>query len=186
MTARRPAFLAPLQAACYTLVQQQAEGCFLYLSKSQDSLFISDAPRHMPAARLPLAMGLLEESGFHCRLLPRGLLSLDPSLDQYRALLQSLPLLPPSLPKNNSLHPAYALCRLLLGHPTCLSLQPLAPLRQLLKASRFMPYAKQASHPMLTGIPKLHSQCAAWLRQGMPLPQAAGQVLSAWLPLADE
>ncbi len=174
MTSAKPP-LAELRAQCRALCAIAGPGHFLRRSGSDDFLFVSDLPRHAPAQKPEAALAALARAGFVCHE-AGGLLFLDASLERYEGLLGQLPLTPPSLPVDEALHPAYALCSLLLAHPAPLALQPLAPLRRVLKLTE-----APSPAPMLQAVAALHQEAALALRQRRPLAHGAGQVLAAWL-----
>ena len=146
---------------------------FMRQPNENHSLWVSDLPRRTDAFTTEAAMRSLRAHGFPCECHASSrLLAIDLSLERYDALLNTLPQVPPPMPADDRLHPAYALCRLLLLHPSPLSAQPLAPLRLLLHAAPEIPF---------DSLPALHRECAAWLRAGQPLPHAAGQVLATLL-----
>lgn len=139
-------------------------------------LFVSDLPKHASPEVLGRVVQSLEQAGFVCKHdRDQELLFLDASLPRYERLLRGLPIALPPLPRNDRLHPAYALCSLLLLHPAPLADQPLEPLRRVLKLT------EAAASPLLQAIPALHEECALLMRERKPLPHAAGQVLAAWL-----
>lgn len=172
----RRSLLEPFQSKAYAILSAGSEHTFfLHKCQQSHSLWVSDLPRQLPASALQSAIRALEAHGFLCETHPH-LLWVDLSPLQYEALLAPLPHRPAALPMHDALHPAYALCRFLFLHPFTLAVQPLSPLRDVLKAV-------DAASPgnCLSLIPPLHQQCAAWLREGRPLPHAVGSVLSAWL-----
>ena len=158
--------------------------CGFFLRCSQDDQFLwsSDFPRRTEHAAMENAIAALQAQGMVCRLsLPSQMLHIDYSLSKYEGLTALFPTTPPALPSHDELHPAYALCRLLLTHPASLESQPLIPLRKVLKASN-----AADSAVLLRMLPGLHEQCAQWLREGKPLPYAAGQAIARWLALYTE
>ena len=110
-------------------------------------------------------MALIYQGGSH---------RLDWTAEAWRSRLEGLPAQPPPLPANEELHPAYALCRLLLMHPAPLERQPMEMVRRVLKLTAQDGALKRA-------IPALHGLCAQRLRRGEALPSAAGGILAAWL-----
>ena len=150
---------------------------FLRRSLTHDCLWVSDLSRRVDARHLKLLAKALENQGFFIFFTEETqLLGIDLSREGYAALLQNFPILPPLLPANEFLHPAYALCRLLLSHPVPFEQQPLAPLREILKA-----VSAPEELTLLQRIPSLSQQCAQRLREKNPLPHAAGRVLAEWL-----
>ncbi len=169
----------PLRQECYGLLARDDTRCFLHRSEDDCSLFVSDLPRRVTDAALNDTLLALDRAGYKAWV-RQGLVHVDASLPKWETVLSPLPLQPPPLPHNDLLHPAYALCRLLLLHPAELNLQPLGPLREMVKWADPL-----TLKPCLTHIPKLHEHCALLLRQGQPLPHAAGRVLAAWLSAAN-
>lgn len=174
----RRSLLEPFQSKAYAILSAWSDRTFfLHKCQQSHSLWVSDLPRQLPAPAMQSAIRVLEANGFLCENhLPAHLLWMDISPSQYEALLAPLPQRPAALPIQDALHPAYALCRFLFLHPFALAVQPLSPLRDVLKAGD-----AASLRNCLSLIPPLHQQCAAWLREGRPLPHAVGSVLSAWL-----
>ncbi len=105
---------------------------------------------------------------------------LDWTPERWRQALDALPMDMPALPTRQALHGAYALCRLLLGHPAPLMEQPMHMLRCVLKR------IQQGEDALLRDVPALYAQSAARLRMHQPLPYDAGRVLAAWLGQQEE
>ncbi len=152
-------------------------GCFLRRSRDDDALWVSDQPRRVrDAGTLEKLACELAEIGIVCRTdEATRLWRMDLSDEAYAELADKLPRTPPKFPDNDRLLDAYALCRLLLGKPSPIGIQPLCPLRAVLK--RFDGNAA----PMLALISSLHESCAELIRRKMPLPSAAGGVLALWI-----
>lgn len=149
--------------------------CFLRRDAADGALFVSDLPRKADAPAVEAAQAALERCGF-ASWTEGGLLRVDATLARYEALLAALPDAPPSLPDDDALHPAYALCRLWLSRPAApLAEQPLEPLRCVLKRL-------ESRAELLRQVPRLHGESAALLRRHAPLSYAAGRVLAEWLP----
>ncbi len=168
--------LEPWRAKCFAVCAALAP-CFVRRFQGDGALFVCDLPRRGAPGLVSEALAGLTGLGFVC-VTPasRGLLLLDASPARYEALLEPLPLSPPPLPAREELHPAYALCRLLLAHPAPFAPQPLGPLRQMLKWMDTLPPG-----PFLREVAGLHEQCAGLLREHRPLPHGAGRLLAAWL-----
>lgn len=148
---------------------------FLRLSDGDDALWVTDWPMRT-MGQLAQARDALALLKVVCRAENSpSLLHLDFSKDGYLALIKDLPQVPPALTTDDTLHPALALCRLWLSHPTPLEKQPLAPLRQVLK------YTRQPRAVMLRSISGLHKQAAEQLRNGCCISHTAGRVLAQWL-----
>lgn len=161
-----------LKARAYEAMREIGKECFLRDARSDDALWASDLPRHTDALS-PVQERLLALQ-VSCRLDEAARLwYLDLTLEGYRALTDGMPTELPPMPDDDRLHPAYALCRLLLLHPAPLDQQPLAPLRRVLKLA--------GGEKLLGAIPALHAECAARLREHAPLPHAAGRALAQWL-----
>ncbi|NLO86382.1 MAG: hypothetical protein GX096_13320 [Clostridiales bacterium] len=99
---------------------------------------------------------------------------IDWTEDQYQRALSDLPSALPKLPQSEELHPAYALCRLLL-HAKQTAGKPLPIVRNVWKLSEDRPSI------LLKAIPQLHAQCAQLQRLHKPLPYSAGCILAMWL-----
>ena len=83
------------------------------------------------------------------------------------------------MPRDEALHPAYALSRLLLLHPAPVERQPMAQVREVAKL------AAGAPGPLLAAVPALAGEAARRLRMGMPLAEGAGRVLADWIARMD-
>ena len=166
--------LAAAQKELYQELCQKGGGkCFVRICSDDGALWISDVPRL--GIDLPALRERLERRGL--AVLPdasRALCRLDWTAEAWRSRLEGLPAQPPPLPANEELHPAYALCRLLLMHPAPLERQPMEMVRRVLKLTAQDGALKRA-------IPALHGLCAQRLRRGEALPSAAGGILAAWL-----
>jgi len=204
---RHKPLLEPLREECRALLSLPGKPFFLRRCFGDGFLFVSDLPRRVSHEALMPVLLSLKSSGFAGIFVPNeALLYVDATLALYEALLGDLPGAPDalSLPRDDALYPVYALCRLLLLHPTPLHQQPLGPLRWALKWAQaeldFTPPApgpgplkaspsaggvEATSARLPVQISRLHQQCAARLRLRQPLPCAAGQVLASWLAAAD-
>ena len=147
---------------------------FLRLNGKDDALWVSDLPRLSgQTERAEDALGAL---GIVCRLEPCSRLwRMDWTAQRYAMALEGLPARPPGLPKDASLHPAYALCRLMLLHFAPLDRQPMDLVRRVFKL------CEGPRGVLLNAVPGLHAECAALLRHREALPHAAGRVLAEWL-----
>lgn len=170
--------LQKAQEAIYQALRASgAEGSFLRLSRDDQALWVTDLPRR----RVPLdeAEALLNALNVECALDERtGLWRLNWTLAGWMNALASLPTEPPALPKEDELHPAYALCRLLLFHPAPLERQPMERLCQMAKL------AQGPREALMRSLPACYGDAAARLRLGQPLPSAAGRILASWLKQA--
>lgn len=165
--------LAAAQAALFEGLNASGGSCFVRVCRDDGALWVSDAPR-LGMALSPFK-ARLEEQGV--AVLPdalNGLWRLDWTLEMWQRRLEPLPHTPPPLPVDADLHPAYALCRLMLTHPSPLERQPMAMVRRVAKLT-----AKEEA--LKRCVPALHGLCAQRLRKGEPLPSAAGAILAAWL-----
>ena len=178
--------LGPLQQELRAVCVAAAPASFVRISRLHHALFTADLPRHTAVDAQERLRGLLCAQGFVCASdAERGLWHIDLSVQRYAALLVPLPVLCPSLPGQTALHPAYALCRLLLLHPAPFCRQPLAPLRQMLKLTSQNKPSRMLHPRHARTLQELHEQCAILLRQKETLPHAAGAVLAAWLREAE-
>lgn len=171
--------LARVQRAVYEALRETSgASCFVRLCASDDALWVTDLPRRtesVEAARKALdALGVTcTEDG------AAGLWRLDWTREAWRGRLLALPAKPPPFPRDEALHPAYALCRLLLLHPTPLERQPMEQVRAVCKRASGAPEA------LLRLVSPLHGESARRLRAGEPVAYGAGQVLSDWLTRTD-
>lgn len=172
--------LAGVQRAIYEAIRGAAGApCFVRLCMDHGALWVSDLPRR--TKRLTPALAALEALELHCETDPAtGLWRLDWTEEGWRERLDQLPDRTPALPRDEALHPAYALCRLLLLHPAPLERQPMAQVREVAKL------AAGAPGPLLAAVPALAGEAARCLRMGTPLAEGAGRVLADWIVRMDE
>lgn len=172
--------LAGAQRAIYETIRGAAGApCFVRLCMDHSALWVSDLPRR--TERLTPAAAALDALGISCRTDPAtSLWRLDWTAEGWRERLDQLPDRPPALPYNEALHPAYALCRLLLFHPAPVERQPMAQVREVAKLAVGAPGA------LLVAVPALAGEAARCLRMGTPLAEGAGRVLADWIVRMDE
>lgn len=171
--------LAAVQRAVYEALREATgASCFVRLCMDHGALWVSDLPRRTD--RLAPALEALEALGIKNEPDPEtGLWRLDWTAESWRERLDRLPDRPPALPRDEALHPAYALCRLLLLHPAPVERQPMAQVREVAKL------AAGAPGPLLAAVPALAGEAARRLRMGMPLAEGAGRVLADWIARMD-
>lgn len=171
--------LAGAQRAIYEALRAAADApCFVRLCMDHGALWVSDLPRR--TERLTPALAALETLGVKNEPDPEtGLWRLDWTAESWRERLDRLPIHPLALPRAEALHPAYALCRLLLLHPAPVERQPMAQVREVAKL------AAGAPGPLLAAVPALAGEAARRLRMGMPLAEGAGRVLADWIARMD-
>jgi len=127
----------------------------------------------MPNARRTAEMHL-REAGFLVFFdSATGLWQIDLPLDDSLFTTQSIQ--PCPFPQKDSLHPVYALYRLLTSHPSPVEQQPAELLRGLLKCTAFPPDEIKPRITQLTG------QCAALLNRKQLLPAAACYALNQYI-----
>lgn len=162
------------QQALYEKMPRDAR-CFVRVCDSDDALWVSDLPRRY-SGLLAEVEGVLAESGFACRLDEKsGLWYLDFTPEYWQEIIGGFPRRLPSFPKEERYHPAYALCRLWLSHPTPWSGGQLPVIRRVFKLTN------QTEEALLRAVPSLHEQAACDLRKGLPCAHAAGRMLARWL-----
>lgn len=171
--------LAAVQRAVYEALREATgASCFVRLCMDHGALWVSDLPRRTD--RLAPALEALEALGIKNEPDPEtGLWRLDWTAESWRERLDRLPDRPSALPRDEALHPAYALCRLLLLHPAPVERQPMAQVREVAKL------AAGAPGPLLAAVPALAGEAARRLRMGMPLAEGAGRVLADWIARMD-
>lgn len=171
--------LAGAQRAIYETIRGAAGApCFVRLCMDHSALWVSDLPRRTD--RLAPALSALVALGIRCDTDPAtGLWRLDWTAEGWRERLERLPDCLPALPRDEALHPAYALCRLLLLHPAPVERQPMAQVREVVKL------AAGAPGPLLAAVPALTGEAARCLRMGLPLAEGAGRVLADWIARMD-
>lgn len=135
----------------------------LRLSRTDDCFWICDLPRRI--SDTAQTKTVLEAAGFSVtqggkdRLWHIDLLQSD---ELFAPPEQKLP-----MPRKDSLHTLYALCRLLLAHPAPMEHQPMPLVRALMKLS-VLEGEERIKHTA-----KLHAICAERLNRRLPLPYAA-------------
>lgn len=171
--------LAGAQRAIYETIRGAAGApCFVRLCMDHSALWVSDLPRRTD--RLAPALSALVALGIRCDTDPAtGLWRLDWTAEGWRERLERLPDCLPALPRDEALHPAYALCRLLLLHPAPVERQPMAQVREMAKLTAGAP------GPLLAAVPALTGEAARCLRMGLPLAEGAGRVLADWIARMD-
>ena len=148
------------------LVKALDAPCMLRVCREDDCLFVTDFPGRFPE-RAGEKKTALEEAGFDVR--PSGRLWwIDPGRAMWDAFIESFPREELPDPMDVPL-PLYSLARRLTGKPVPAAIQPLVPLRILLKAADAGDAEK-----VIRLLPPVLSAC---LREKKPLPEAAGWVL---------
>ena len=148
---------------------------FLRLYGQDSFLYISDAPRKAASETLQILQNTMRERGFVSQISENNLLLIDLQPIRWRMLLSTFPCFGVEpFPRDDRLLAVYALARLLSRHPSPLEIQPLEPVRAVLKR-----YDQPNTLPAL--VPRLISQCAERLRRKQPLPSALADVLFTWL-----
>ena len=148
---------------------------FLRLYGPDTFLYVSDAPRRVPAGDLERIRLTMREKGFDTQINPSGLLLIDLQPSRWERLLRAFPragALP--LPGDDRLAQLYALTRLLRLHPAAFQNQPMEPIRAVMKQ-----FGRKGGLPALAA--RLMEQCAQRLRRSEPLPSALADVLAFWL-----
>lgn len=171
--------LAAAQRAVYEAFREATGApCFVRLCTDHGALWVSDLPRR--TERLTPATAALDALGISCRTDPAtSLWRLDWTAEGWRERLDRLPDRTPALPRDEALHPAYALCRLLMMHPAPVERQPLEQVREIVKL------ATGAPGPLLAAVPMLTGEAARRLRMGLPLAEGGGRVLADWITRLD-
>lgn len=150
----------------------EVSGCrpMLRLCRDDDSLWICDLPRRLSEKQVVQTATFLAEKGYAVQLDDRNRLwKIDlPVTDPLYASCSDAGL----LPQKETLHPAYALLRLLAAHPSPVETQPRELLRAVLKLT-----AKPVGDNR-QAVENLHQQCAALLNRRLPLPVAASAALA--------
>lgn len=148
---------------------------FLHLYGKDDYLYISDIPRRVSSAELQTKRNILTEHGFTHTIHSDRLLLIDLSPERWENILQAYPKATlDSFPNDDTVFPVYALIRLLYKHPSPLHLQPLSPIRTVLKCLN-------QTACLLALMQPLYQQCAIRLRDHQPLPTALADILYSWL-----
>lgn len=169
--------LKKLRMHCLSLCSSCEISPFVRNCKDEHFLFVSNFPRLTEEEQLKATLQQLSENGYRSCRKDNGLCYIDLSMSSYAALLPQPPSGLPPLPIQDELHPACALCRLLLLHPAPLDKQPLSPLRKMLQLCE-----GGVTNPSFSAeISSIHQEASLLLRQRQHLPYAAGLLLSAWL-----
>jgi len=148
--------------------------CFVRVSDRDDALWVSDLPRRTNG--YDEAADQLRRAGYDVKLdQTAGLWLIDWTEARWQELLAGLPENVPSLPHEEALHEAYALCRMWITHPSVLKMEHMPMLRKIVKLTA------QPKDRMIRAVRAMHEETAALLRIKESIPYAAGRVLSAWL-----
>lgn len=167
--------LAGAQRAVYEALADTAGGrCFVRLCRDDGALWVTDLP--LRGASTDRAQAALASLGVRWEAEPAtGLWRLDWTGEEWRGRLDALPDGLPPFPRDEALHTAYALCRLLLAHPAPLREQPMQPIRGVVKRSC------GPGAGLLRAVPAWLGDSARRLRQGEALAHGAGKALACWL-----
>ncbi len=149
--------------------------CFVRVCDDDRALWVSDLPRKSQET-LYRADELLAEGFCAWEDEAQRLLYVDLSLNKWQELIDSLPCKLPALPKDETLHTAYALCRLWMLHPTQRADEHMPMLRTAAKLVCEAP-SKTAERKLRT----LYEESAVRLRNSQTLPCDAGRLLAAWI-----
>lgn len=161
------------QQRLYALMPAESH-CFVRVCDHDHALWVSDLPRRSDDCESLTCQ--LKEQGFFVKTDEKtGLWLIDWTQTTWEAFQQKLPKELTVFPLDEKYHEAYALCRLLLLHPTEMEPHHMPALRRMIKLTAAQPAQ------MLKKIRILHEEAAVMLRKGQSLPHAAGRVLAAWL-----
>ena len=174
--------LAAAQRAGYEALREATGApCFVRLCMDHGALWVSDLPRRTD--RLAPALAALETLGVKNEPDPEtGLWRLDWTAESWRERLDRLPIHPPALPRAEALHPAYALCRLLMMHPAPVERQPLEQVREM-AGRTIVGECVEDSGP--DGMHAAGRLTGSLLRMGLPLAEGGGRVLADWITRLD-
>ena len=145
----------------------------LRLSREDDSLWVCDLPRRCDEQNCLAIAARLASAGFQIRS--------DNAARLWRidlAWTDELflpPAVQPAFPRDERLHPAYGLYRLLSTRTFPMEAQPKPLLRAILKLT-LQPPGENGRRTT-----ELHCQCAALLNQKRPLPSAAANALAQYI-----
>lgn len=166
------------QSAVYQALQTHAKRpCFLRLCDSPNALWVTDFPRGN--ADTALARAALDALDCLCTE-SRGLWYIDWKMERWRQEMEQLPDTLPPFPAEEALHPAYALCRLWLAHPSEWEDQPMELIR------RTWQLAQRPRSLLLKAVPALLGESALRLRTHQPLPSYGASLLAQWLMEQEE
>ena len=164
------------QQRLFDLLSQQGQ-CFVRLCGDDSALWVSDLPRRANCDGL---VEKLRNEGFEVRIAD-GLLYADWTEKNRQKYLSALPTELPALPLRPELHEAYALCRLLLLHPSEEKNRHMPMLRQMVKLTLRQP------SDLFRAVRRMHEETAVSIRNGHAAASDAGRVLADWLQhYADE
>ena len=144
------------------------ESCFIRRCRTEDALFVTDAPRR--AADPEGLLRRLERSPDWTAVPDGGLTRLDPSPALWGALMRAIPPAEAARPERWPAYPFLVACaNRLCFKPVAPEIQPVAPLRLTLKRLEAGELDRlQAELPQLV---------AALQREKKPLPEAAGRII---------
>ena len=159
------------QQRLYSLLNEQAR-CFVRVCDGSHALWVSDFPRR--CAETADTVEMLRQNGFAVQE-DGQLWLIDRTEEGWQKMLHELPKTLPQMPNEQCLHEVYALCRLLLVHPSERQAEHMPALRTAVKLT-----AGQKA-PVSKDIRKLYEEAAVQLRQGKTVAYDAGRILAAWL-----
>ena len=162
------------QKRLFALLNAHAR-CFVRVCDDDRALWVSDLPRKSQDT-LYRADELLAEGFCVWQDEAQRLLYVDLSQEQWQEMLETLPCELPALPKDETLHTAYALCRLWMLH----SAQRVDEHMPMLRAAAKL-VCESPSKITERKLRALHEESAVRLRNGQTLPCEAGRLLAAWL-----
>lgn len=166
------------QSTVYQVLLAQARRpCFLRLCDQPSALWVTDFPRGN--ADTAPARAALEALDCICTE-SRGLWYIDWTTERWRRELERLPDTLPPFPAEGALHPAYALCRLWLAHPSEWNDQPMEAIRRIWQLTQ------KPRTVLLKAIPALLGESALRLRERQPLPSYGARILAQWLMEQEE
>lgn len=159
------------QQRLYGLLNEQTR-CFVRVCDGRNALWVSDFPRR--CAETAAAEEKLKQAGFSVQK-DGGLWYIDWTEESWQQTLDSMPDGEPLFPQAQKLHAVYALCRLLLAHPSQRQEEHMPALRAAVKlaAGQTVSIAKT--------VRELHEEAAVQLRRGRTVAYHAGRILAAWL-----
>lgn len=149
---------------------------FVRRAKTDDAMYVSDAPRRLEKDALSLLEYQLNQNGFDCHVTENGLWKIDLTDSRLFALLHTYPDAENAdIPEKNEDLPVYGLFRILKKHPAPWKRQPREIIRALLKR---MDQPREEMNRISQPILEI---CAEKLRKGMTLPSEAAPMLAYWL-----
>jgi len=158
------------QQRLYEILMAEKQ-CFVRVCEDDGALWVSDLPRKTDCVDV---IEKLRVEGFDGRVADT-LLYVDWTEEQWRKFTAALPESSPALPLPQEVHEAYALCRLLIHHPSERTQAHMPMLRRVVKLTQ------KKTPCLLKAVRSLYEEAAVQIRNHQTVACDAGRVLAKWI-----